>query len=161
MTGHSYASYMHRVQTYMYQSSSFQTGSFEIFRGLYEKENNNIEEKDSNSLQKKKIKAVVSSGLLRPRLLRTSCIFVGLLSTRNISFEILRCIEEMYQGFLESLVCKSRDDFEIFSLTTFDSFTLEVVGKKQPRSQALSSLERKTLVGSGHVAPRLWVVTSK
>ena len=110
---------------------------------------------------KKTIKAVVSSGLLRPRLLRTSCIFVGLLSTRNISFEILRCIEEMYQGFLESLVCKSRDDFEIFSLTTFDSFTLQIVGKKQPRSQALSSLERKTLVGSGHVAPRLWVVTNK
>ena len=34
----------------------------------------------------------------------------------------------------------------------------------QPRSQALPSPERKTLVGSvgsGHVAPRFWVVTNK
>ena len=31
----------------------------------------------------------------------------------------------------------------------------------QPRSQVLSSPERKTLVGSGHVAPRFWVVTNK
>ena len=31
----------------------------------------------------------------------------------------------------------------------------------QPRSQALSSPERKTLVGSGHVAPRFWVVSNK
>ena len=32
---------------------------------------------------------------------------------------------------------------------------------EQPRSQALPSPERKTLVGSGHVAPRFWVVTNK
>ena len=33
--------------------------------------------------------------------------------------------------------------------------------KIQPRPQALSSPERKTLVGSGHMAPRFWVVTNK
>ena len=32
---------------------------------------------------------------------------------------------------------------------------------QQPRSQALPSPERKTLLGSGHVAPRFWVVTNK
>ena len=31
----------------------------------------------------------------------------------------------------------------------------------QPRSQAFPSPERKTLVWSGHVAPRFWVVTNK
>ena len=31
----------------------------------------------------------------------------------------------------------------------------------QPRSQAPSSPERKTLVGSGHVAPTFWVLTNK
>ena len=31
----------------------------------------------------------------------------------------------------------------------------------QPRSQALSSPERKTLVGSGHVTPTFWVLTNK
>ena len=33
--------------------------------------------------------------------------------------------------------------------------------KGQPHSQAIPSPERKTLVGSGHVAPRVWVVTNK
>ena len=32
---------------------------------------------------------------------------------------------------------------------------------KGTRTQVLSSPERKTLVGSGHMAPRFWVVTNK
>ena len=35
------------------------------------------------------------------------------------------------------------------------------LGVYQPRSQALPSPERNTLVGSSHVAPRFWVVTNK
>ena len=31
----------------------------------------------------------------------------------------------------------------------------------QPRSQVLSPTRRETLVGSGHVSPRIWEITNK
>ena len=40
-------------------------------------------------------------------------------------------------------------------------FSRKYMGVVQPRSQALPSPERKTLVGSGHVTARFWVVTNK
>ena len=34
-------------------------------------------------------------------------------------------------------------------------------GDFQPRSQVLSPTRRETLVGSGHVSPRIWEITNK
>ena len=33
--------------------------------------------------------------------------------------------------------------------------------RTQPRSQVLSPTRRETLVGSGHVSPRIWEITNK
>ena len=38
---------------------------------------------------------------------------------------------------------------------------LVIGGKEQPRSQVLSPTRRETLVGSGHVSPRIWEITNK
>ena len=35
------------------------------------------------------------------------------------------------------------------------------IGIIQPRSQVLSPTRRETLVGSGHVSPRIWEITNK
>ena len=43
-------------------------------------------------------------------------------------------------------------------LSAFSEFG---VMKFQPRSQVLSPTRRETLVGSGHVSPRIWEVTNK
>ena len=39
-------------------------------------------------------------------------------------------------------------------------FPLNLIGK-QPRSQVLSPTRQETLVGSGHLSPRIWVITNK
>ena len=73
-------------------------------------------------------------------------------------------------GGRNNVVTVKKSDFEVFEALDTDashsicsgsmSEYLEVI-VAQPRSQALPSPERKTLVGSGHMAPRLWVVTNK
>ena len=44
---------------------------------------------------------------------------------------------------------------------TYCKLPLKVPGSKQPRSQVLSPTRRETLVGFGHVSPRIWEITNK
>ena len=54
--------------------------------------------------------------------------------------------------------------FERWGLFNLETTMVSVLHKEleyQPHSQVLSPTRRETLVGSGHVAPRIWEITNK
>ena len=49
----------------------------------------------------------------------------------------------------------------IFNVSDFSTLFFFLVTFHQPRSQVLSPTRRETLVGFGHVSPRIWEITNK
>ena len=55
--------------------------------------------------------------------------------------------------------CKIKETLLIQELKP--ALNVNVSSEKQPRSQVLSPTRRETVVGSGHVSPRIWEITNK
>ena len=61
---------------------------------------------------------------------------------------------------LQAIQRMDKNQRRIKTTCPFDK-SLKLLHSGQPRSQVLSPTRRKTLVGSGHVSPRIWEITNK